>query len=216
MEEEYENTLCVEPCEELSEEEYEILMMYKMYIRIGMSMYFVVNLYIQKLLFGAPISNFTILTEKSKKKKLKKSNFFKLCGSKCLCSFGNTKVDKEIKFDIFHSKLMSECIAIFILLKSKRDDIVISKVRCETLIYTEIIIPEDKYFLEYYKGYNILCIICDDNIESKESFRNYKNIMENHKVPEYIKKLYPYFMIEISDDNGNIVSINNDIVCLYV
>jgi hypothetical protein len=69
---------------------------------------------------------------------------------------------------------------ILCLIENCDDTLVISKVTfsaCCYLKHNNVTIPENKYFTEYYKGFNILGIIIDDNIENKSDIK-YINLKE--------------------------------------
>lgn len=155
------------------------------------NMYFVENQYIQKLLLGSPISDFSVLIEKMNIKKLLS---IKIRSKKydCYVSAMEKFSDemKHIEFNWFNPEVIKwNFEAIFILLNNNEKDLVISKVKFETYYNMEVIIPKDKYFVEHYKKFNILCIITDDNIVSKDDFNINKLITYEYKQPEYVTKI---------------------------
>jgi hypothetical protein len=93
----------------------------------------IMNLYIQKLLLGKPVTEYSVLIKGNKKSKFPESYNFVFHGLKYTSSFGNVKVDERIKFSSYaeHEK----CIAIFILLESKRNDIIIGVSNLPTINY---------------------------------------------------------------------------------
>jgi hypothetical protein len=200
----------------LSESDYRKLML----TRIGAlcfnkyySNYFslILHLYIQKLIFNEKTNECKVIFGYG----ISSLCSLEIYDKSYLCDFNleYKEIDKNARkliYYLFNEHFRHEISdlfnAVLILLKNDRDNLNINKIVYTTDNKT-IVIPENKYFLEYFMGFNIICLICDDNIVNKESFKNSEIFLNDIKQSEYVKKICSTFegKIEIFDDDCKIV-----------
>jgi hypothetical protein len=103
--------------------------------------------------------------------------------------------------------LLSDCI----------DNVTIKEVKLTCGVWREVTIPNDKYYLEYYKGHNILIVIGDDNIETKTGLKIENIVKEKRVEPEYLKSVIEdlcYYNLKVKNDENEEISIISGISIL--
>jgi hypothetical protein len=169
------------------------------------------NLYLQKLLFGKIVNkNMILLSNESTYGIFDSTNFY-FENIRGKIKYDKIQYRDTVKFRYVITNdlqfpnmkiIRCEFDMMIILLCDERDDLVIRKV---IVIGDENIeIPTDKYFLEYFRGRNMLCIIVNDNIKDN-NLKDHLIFTRESENPEYVKKVSSkknWIDIEIIDGNN--------------